>query len=96
MANFAGGSVYVMVQSIATGALLVTQKTFKRLTREELQQLVVELDRQLRLTRVEIIPSDDVKAFQLRQRTLMKFTSTLMMLRAYQQRKEQKLRDARF
>lgn len=88
MSNFAGGSVYSMVQGIASGTLLVTEKTYKRLTTAELQQLAFELDRQIRLTRSEQPPLDDNQAVQLRHRTIQKLTAALMMLRSHQQRRK--------
>lgn len=88
MSNFAGGSVYSMVQGIANGVVLVTEKTYKRLNTNELQMLAIELDRQLRFTRTEQPAIDDIPAVQERQRTILKLTSALTMLRGHQQRRK--------
>jgi len=88
MSNFSGGSVYSMVQGIASGTLLVTEKTYKRLTTAELQQLAFELDRQIRLTRSDQPNLEDNQAVQLRHRTIQKLTAALMMLRSHQQRRK--------
>lgn len=88
MSNFAGGSVYSMVQSIASGVLLVTEKSFKRLTVSELQVLALELDRQIRFTRSDQPSLDDIPAVQERQRTIQRLTAALMMLRGHQQRRK--------
>lgn len=88
MSNFPGGSVYSMVQGIASGAYLVTEKSFKRLLPTEIQQLTGELDRQVRLVRADQPPLDDTAAQQQRHRTLGRLNSALAMLRAYQSRKK--------
>jgi hypothetical protein len=90
MSNFAGGSVYSMVQAISSGAVLVTEKTIKRLTMSELQNLGAELDRQLRFTRTEQPSLDDIPAIQVRQRTILKLTGTLTILRGHEQRRKRR------
>ena len=91
MPNFQGGSVYAVVQNITSGVLLVTDKTLKRLSVGELQQLAMELDRQLRMIRSEQPPLDDTKAVQNRHRRIQKLNSALTMLRAHKQKRKPKL-----
>ena len=90
MPNFPGGSVYAMVQNISSGVLLVTDKSLKRLTIGDLQQLALELDRQLRMTRAEQPSLEDTKAVQNRHRRIQKLNSALTMLRAHQQKRKPK------
>src|SRR5215218_9222297 len=49
--GFPGGSAYTMVRDVAEGYLLVTERTFKMMTRPELEQLTFEIDRHLRKLR---------------------------------------------
>jgi len=88
MANFPGGSVYAMVQSICSGVLLVTERTFKRLDAGELRQLSFELDKQLRTVRAEQPALDDTAAIQDRQRRIQRLNSALNMLRAHQMKRK--------
>jgi hypothetical protein len=90
MGNFPGGSVYAMVQSISSSVLLVTERTFKRLDSGELQQLALELDKQLRSVRGEQVPIDDTAAIQDRQRRIQRLNSALNMLRAHQMKRKPK------
>lgn len=86
MSNFPGGSVYAMVQGVASGAYLVTEKSFKRLLPPEVHQLALELERQLRTARAEQPSLDDLNAVQQRHRTIQRLTSALALLRSHQQR----------
>lgn len=90
MSNFPGGSVYSMVQSICCGALIVTERSFKKLAPAEMQQLSLELEKQLRNVRAEQPPLDDTAALQDRQRRIQRLNSVLSMLRAHQQKRKPK------
>ena len=50
---FPGGSAYAMARDVGEGYLLVTERTFKTMTRSELDQIVFEMDRYLRELRGE-------------------------------------------
>jgi hypothetical protein len=88
MSNFPGGSVYSMVQSILSGVFLVTERSFKRLEPGELQQLGLELEKQLRTIRGEQAPIDDTAAIQDRQRRIQRLNSALNMMRAHQMKRK--------
>jgi hypothetical protein len=88
MSNFPGGSVYSMVQSISSGVLLITERSFKRLTPGELQQLALELEKHLRTIRGDQAPIDDTAAIQDRQRRIQRLNSALSMLRAHQTKRK--------
>jgi hypothetical protein len=83
---FPGGSAYAMARDVAEGYLLVTERTFKTMTRPELDQLAFEFDRHLRELRGEQPSLDDLAAIQLRQRKMQRLNSTLLMVRSYRQR----------
>ncbi len=83
---FPGGSAYAMARDVAEGYLLVTERTFKTMTRPELDQLAFEFDRHLRELRGEQPSLDDLAAIQLRQRKMQRLNSTLLMVRGYRQR----------
>ena len=86
MASFPGGSAFAMARDIGGGYLLVTERTYQRFSPEELDQLGFELDRLLRDTRGEQPPLEDIAALQQRNRRIQRITSSLFMLRSYQQR----------
>jgi|GraSoiStandDraft_5_1057265.scaffolds.fasta_scaffold193203_2 hypothetical protein len=85
---FPGGSAYAMTRDVAEGYLLVTERTFKNLTRGDLDQLVFEIDRHLRELRGDQPALDDLPAIQLRQRRMQRLNSALLMLRSYRQRQK--------
>jgi hypothetical protein len=85
---FPGGSAYAMTRDVAEGYLLVTERTFKNLTRGDLDQLVFEIDRHLRELRGDQPALDDLAAIQLRQRRMQRLNSALLMLRSYRQRQK--------
>lgn len=86
MSNFVGGSAYAMVQQVADGFTLVTERTFRRLSRVELDKLGFELDKVLREIRGEQPKIDDVQAVQRRNRKIQRLNTCGMMLRAFRQR----------
>jgi hypothetical protein len=83
---FPGGSAYAMVRDVAEGYLLVTERTFKSMSRPDLEQLTFEIDRHLRELRGDQPSLDDLQAIQLRQRRMQRLNSALMILRSYRQR----------
>jgi len=80
---FSGGSAYAMARDVAEGYLLVTERTFKTMSRSDLDQLVFEIDRHLRELRGEQPPLDDVTALQQRQRRMQRLNTALMIVRSY-------------
>ena len=75
-----------MARDVAEGYLLLTERSFKTLTRADLDQLVFEIDRHLRELRGDQPSLDDMAAIQLRQRKMQRLNSTLLMVRSYRQR----------
>jgi hypothetical protein len=85
---FPGGSAYAMARDVAEGYLLLTERSFKTLTRGDLDQLGFEIDRHLRELRGDQPSLDDLPGIQLRQRRMQRLNSALMMLRGYRQRQK--------
>lgn len=86
--GFPGGSAYAMARDVAEGYLLVTERTFKTMTRADLDQLAFEIDRHLRELRGDQPSLDDLPAIQLRQRKMQRLNSTLQMVRGYRLRQK--------
>lgn len=84
--GFPGGSAYAMARDVAEGYLLVTERTFKTLSRSDLDQLAFEIDRHLRELRGDQPSLDDLPAIQARQRKMQRLNSALQMLRGYRTR----------
>jgi len=88
MAVFPGGSAYAMVKDIAEGYLLVTERTYARFAKPELDQLLFELDRALRDVRGSQPAIDDLAAVQQRNRKIQRLNSAIFMLRGHRQRRK--------
>jgi hypothetical protein len=85
---FPGGSAYAMARDVAEGYLAVTERTFKTMSRSELDQAVFEMDRYLRELRGEQPALDDLPAIQQRQRRMQRLNGALMMVRGYLTRRK--------
>ncbi len=85
MSHFIGGSAYAMVQQVADGFLLVTERTFRRLGRAELDQLNLEIEKTLRAVRGDQPAAGDLQAIQQRNRRIQRLNTCRMMLRTYRQ-----------
>ena len=83
MANFIGGSAYAMATGIADGYHLVSERTFRAMTRGEMDLFTQELDRHLREVRAEQPPLEDQAAVKHRNRKIQRLNHALMILRAY-------------
>lgn len=87
MASFPGGSAWAMARDIAEGFVLVTERTFARFERSQLDQLAFELDRAMREVRGEAVPLEDLAAIQVKNRKLTRLTGALSMLKSFVQRR---------
>lgn len=81
-----GGSAFAFARDIAEGYQIVTERSFKTLTRPEMDALAFEIDRALRDIRGEQAPLDDLVAIQARSRKIQRLNGALMMLRNYRQK----------
>ncbi len=86
MARFLGGSAFAMVQQMKEGYLLITERSFKRMSRGDLDKLVFEIDRQMRTVRGDQPSLDDLDAIKTRNRRLQRLTSGLNILRSFRKK----------
>jgi hypothetical protein len=78
-----GGSAYGYARDVAEGYHVVTERSFKGLTRPEMDQLAFEIDRALRDIRAEQVGSEDLPMIQAKNRKIQRLNGALMMMRAY-------------
>jgi hypothetical protein len=76
-----------MAAQIGEGYILVSDRTWIRLDRADLEKLAFELDKLLRETRGNQPPLDDIQSIQQRNRKVSRLTGALSVLRSYQTRK---------
>lgn len=76
-----------MASQVAEGFLLITERTFKRMNRPDLEKLSFELEKLLRDIRGNQPDPDDVQEVQRRNRRIQRLNSCRMMLRAYRMKK---------
>lgn len=88
MSPFAGGSPWAMARDIGQGFVLVTDRTFSRMTRGEIDKLSFELERCLR--EIRGAPTADLPALELqrRNRKLLKLTGAQRILRSHLTRRK--------
>lgn len=85
---FPGGSAYAMARDIAEGYQSVTERTFQRMNRAELDKLVFELDKQLRSIRGTQPDHGDTQEIQKRNRRIQRLNTAKMILRSYRQKRK--------
>jgi hypothetical protein len=83
MSPFVSGSAWAMARDIANGHVMVTDRTLKRLTTQEVQQLSFELDRLTRELRGEQPDLDDVTALRDRNQRLTRTTRVTRMVQTW-------------
>ena len=81
-----GGSAFGYARDIAEGFQVVTERSFKGLTRPEMDQLTFEIDRGLRDIRAEQVPVDDLPMIQAKNRKIQRLNGALAMMRGYRQK----------
>lgn len=84
MTNFLGGSAYAMARDIADGYHIITERSFKTMSRGETEQLAFELDRCLREIRAEQPSLEDLASIKQRNRRIQRLNQAFMVLRNYQ------------
>lgn len=75
-----GGSAWAMARDIGSGVLLVSVRTFRRMTREEIVKLKFELERLQRQIRGDQPPLEDQAKVRDRQQKLQRLTRSLSVL----------------
>jgi hypothetical protein len=83
MSGFAGGSPWAMARDIGAGFVLVTDRTFSRMSRGQIDQLKFELERCLRDVRGATTANLEGSELQRRNRKLQKLTGAQRVLRAH-------------
>jgi hypothetical protein len=78
-----GGSAFGYARDIAEGFQVVTERSFKVLTKPEMDQLAFEIDRSLRDIRAEQVPVDDLAMIQAKNRKIQRLNGAMMMMRGY-------------
>jgi len=86
MSKLIGGSAYGMVQQVADGYVLVTERTFKGLAPQDLQQILFEVEKHLRTLRGDQPAAEDVQAVQARHRKIQRLTSCRTLIQNYRKR----------
>lgn len=86
--GFPSGSAYSMARDIAEGYTLVTERTFRTMTRGDLDQLGFEIDRHMRELRGDQPALDDMAAIQLRNRRLQRLNSAVQVLRSFRMKQK--------
>ena len=81
MVSFPGGSPWAMARDVASGVLLITDRTFRAFDASQLDKLAFEIERQLRGIRGEQPATEDTAAQQDRHRRIQRLTSAATMLR---------------
>ena len=78
-----GGSAFSYARDIAEGFQTVTERSFKGLTKPEMDQLAFEIDRALRDIRAEQPAVDDLPMIQARNRKIQRLNGAMVMMRSY-------------
>jgi hypothetical protein len=81
-----GGSAFGFARDIAEGFQAVTERSFKGLSRPEMDQLAFEIDRALRDIRAEQVAVDDLPMIQAKNRKIQRLNGAMMMMRGYRQK----------
>jgi hypothetical protein len=80
---FPGGSAWSMARDIAEGFSAVTERSFRSLTRADLEQLGFEIERYLRDLRSDQPALDDTQAIQQRNRRVQRLNTAVVVMRSY-------------
>ena len=90
MASFVGGSAPAMARQVCDGYTLVSAPMLKRLTVQQLDQLIFELDKSLRTTRSEPVNLDDQQTNAKRNRRISRIEGALRVIKASAQEKRRR------
>ena len=81
-----GGSAYTMAHELGEGYITCTERTFRKMSGSEMNQLSHELDRFLRELRGSQTSNDELPVVQASNRKIMRLNSALSMVRMYRQK----------
>jgi len=80
-----GGSAYAMARDIAEGYCQATERTFRRMSAAEMNQLTHEMERYMRELRGEATANMESAELQARNRRLQRLNSAAVVLRNVRQ-----------
>ena len=80
---YMGGSAYAMANSLMEGYLLPSPTNLKRLTKEELRELVFEVEKLLRDQRAIVPDQSDTLALQKRNQRLLKLSQSQTVIQNF-------------
>lgn len=86
MSKFLGGSAYAMARDIGEGYFAVTERSFKGMSRAEMNELTHEMDRHLRELRGTQSAKDETAVIQARGRKIQRLTTAMVILRNFRQK----------
>ena len=81
MGTFMGGSAPAMARQVCDGYTLLSAPTLKRLSLDQMNQLLFEMDKKLRETRSDQPDLSDQEALQKRNRRISRIEGQLRVLR---------------
>jgi hypothetical protein len=81
--SYMGGSAFAMANSLMEGYLLPSPTNLKRLTTEELRELVFEVEKLLRDQRAIVPDQNDTVALQKRNQRLLKLSQSQTVIQNY-------------
>jgi len=87
MSVFQGGSAFNMVQSVAEGYIILTERTFKSYKPNDLTEFLFEADKLLREIRGAQAAPGDQDAVQKRQRKMQRLQQALTIANAVRSRR---------
>lgn len=89
MSPFLSGSAWAMTRDIANGHMQVTDRTFRQLTRAEMNKLSFELDRFTRELRGDQPDLSDIMALRERNQKLGRLTRVSRMIQLWRMENKQ-------
>jgi hypothetical protein len=78
---YVGGSAFAMARDLGDGYVLLNSTMMRRLSVEEVKQLIFEIERLLTTIRAEQYPIDNTGSLQVRNRKLSRLNSAVSMLK---------------
>lgn len=85
---FMGGSAYSMAQSLMEGYIIPSPPNLKRLTIEEIRELLFEIEKLLRELRSQVVDPNDFMANKIRNTKIMRLQSAHKVISTHLQLKQ--------
>jgi len=88
MGSFPGGSAWAMARDVGDGYILVSERTFLRMTSPDLDKIAFEMERRLREVRGSQPDQADTQALQQRNRRLQRLAQARSILVAFRRKRK--------